>query len=831
LKIIKIPYKIFLLCFVLFISATDLFGQYSVGDYGTISSGNWNGSIWGTWNGSTWTPVAGSPAATNNAFILGGTTVVLPAGGPYPVKDLTVEAGAKLWTANNSVNVYISVFGAVLKCDGQIGDGATFDGVSVNIESANCTISGTGMFDASRLRKNSAVNTTTNLIIGMNINLRWNSASGTQLYNGASGTRFNVTINAFCTVNLIPNGPNIGNVCIDGLSGTQVALDAGGTFTVNGTLIISGILYLTTNNSNVSYSCSWVVNGLLQANEVVASASGLAQHSFVINSGGKLDITGTPAFSSLATTNNMFNFAAGSTVEYSAAGAQQVRVKTEFGTTTNQEYGNLILSNSGLKSTNYAPSPNLYVKNDLTISGSAILDPNPGTSIIFLGGNWLNYNATGFAEKTTTVRFTGSSMQTISCPGGEVYNVLTYAKGGSFLQFNNPVDIISQLTYSNNGYIDLNSNALTLRNSASNAITGISSSRYIVSEKTDNSSKIIWKINNSTGTYTFPFGVTPGGSANYIPVVLYKNSATDLGDVTISTYGTPANNLPWPSTPTNVTNLQAYFAIYNAPDNRHYTVDRFWEVSSSTPVVTDSLAFNYRQLELPDLDPTPTNLAAQFWADAYSVWNLTQWGTGTSYKVVVPNFIYYNTSWTLTSLTSPLPVELLNFEATAKEKHVELRWSTATEVNNQLFTVEKSLDGFEFFEIGTRVGAGNSNTMRDYYLADDQPVYGISYYRLKQTDYDGKFTYSETVPVSYKKKQSEYSVFPNPAGDNVYIIGAAGEKSEVMLRTTDGKLVKQFSVDGSRQITPLTLSGLSEGMYMLEIQTESETQFLRLIKR
>ena len=797
--------------------------QYSVGDYGSTSTGNWNSAIWSTWNGAIWVATAGTPSQLTNVFILAGTTVTVTAS-PMPCNNLTVEAGAVLW-AGAGTNFYISVFGSSLICNGQIGNGAIFDQISFNIEGINVTISGTGTFDASRMRKSSTFNTTTNLTIARDVNLRWNSASASaQLYNNATLTTFNVTINAGSTVNLIQSGPSTGNVCIDGNDGAD-AIEGGGTFTVNGTLIVSGILYLRTNNTNLAFPSKWVVNGLLQVYEVIATLSGVATNSLTINNGGRLDITGTPAFSSLSVTNNSYIFNNGSTVQYSAAGNQAVRVASEFGGAAINRYFNLILSGSGLKSTSLT---NLYTRNDLTITGSAILDPNPVTSNILVGGNWLNYNAVGFSEKTTTVYMTGAGLQTITCPGGEVYNILRYQKTGGYLQFNNAVDVINMLLFSSPGYVDLNSNTLTVRNSLTTGISGQGATSYIVSEKMDNSSKIVWRINAATGAYTFPFGVPPGGAANYIPVVLTKTNGSSIGDVTFSTYGTPADNLTWPITPIPVTNLKAYISIHNVPDNRHWTVDRFWEVRATTPVVVDSVRFSYRAIELPDSDATPANLGAQYWNTTY--WFNQQYGTGIAYNVGVPTFSVYNTSWTLTSLTSILPIKLLYFDALPEDDNVKLSWSTATEINNDYFTVEKSIDGDNFFPIGNVSGSGNSTTTIQYSLDDNKPTYGISYYRLKQTDYDGAFSFSDVVPVNYKKTTGQYSISPNPASDNAFLISEAGFKSEIFIRNLEGKTILHYLVEKSKLIQPLQTTELKQGLYIVEVKTENDSQFLKFIK-
>ncbi len=96
-----------------------------------------------------------------------------------------------------------------------------------------------------------------------------------------------------------------------------------------------------------------------------------------------------------------------------------------------------------------------------------------------------------------------------------------------------------------------------------------------------------------------------------------------------------------------------------------------------------------------------------------------------------------------------LPIELLVFHAEAKEKSVLTSWSTASEINNDYFVVERSRNAVNFFEVGRIEGAGDSNVQLNYQLLDRDPYTGLSYYRLKQVDYDGAFTYSETVAVQF----------------------------------------------------------------------------------
>lgn len=100
----------------------------------------------------------------------------------------------------------------------------------------------------------------------------------------------------------------------------------------------------------------------------------------------------------------------------------------------------------------------------------------------------------------------------------------------------------------------------------------------------------------------------------------------------------------------------------------------------------------------------------------------------------------------------PLPIELLSFSAECSNQKIIISWITASEINNHFFTIERSAEGVNFQNIGTIAGAGNSNQNPYYTFEDSEPLEGISYYRLKQTDFDGKFEYSKVIAVENCKK-------------------------------------------------------------------------------
>lgn len=108
-----------------------------------------------------------------------------------------------------------------------------------------------------------------------------------------------------------------------------------------------------------------------------------------------------------------------------------------------------------------------------------------------------------------------------------------------------------------------------------------------------------------------------------------------------------------------------------------------------------------------------------------------------------------NITGDFTVYSSFLPVEFISLTSLSDEKTIVLNWITASETNNDYFTVERSENGLDFDVLDIVAGAGNSNTIKEYIFNDPVPLNGTSYYRIKQTDYDGKYSYSEITSVEF----------------------------------------------------------------------------------
>ncbi len=176
---------------------------------------------------------------------------------------------------------------------------------------------------------------------------------------------------------------------------------------------------------------------------------------------------------------------------------------------------------------------------------------------------------------------------------------------------------------------------------------------------------------------------------------------------------------------------------------------------------------------------------------------------------------------------SPLPVELTSFTAGHKDCKVELKWSTATEVNNFGFSVERRTKSDEWEKIGFVEGHGNSNSPKEYSFADNNLQPGNIQYRLKQIDNDGQFKYSGVVEVAFNLSPSTFELFqnyPNPFNPSTTIRYSIPQKSKVILKVFDvlgtevTTLVNEEKEAGIYTVE-FTSAGLSSGVYFYSLTT------------
>ncbi|MEO0403604.1 MAG: T9SS type A sorting domain-containing protein, partial [Bacteroidota bacterium] len=153
--------------------------------------------------------------------------------------------------------------------------------------------------------------------------------------------------------------------------------------------------------------------------------------------------------------------------------------------------------------------------------------------------------------------------------------------------------------------------------------------------------------------------------------------------------------------------------------------------------------------------------------------------------------------------------------------------STATEVNNHFFTVQRTVDGDYWEDIGTVQGAGTTQQEQHYEFFDLDPLYGVSYYRIKQTDFNGDFDYSQKRAVE-RAHPLQITAFPNPS-DGTFRLNGIGEGGYVVVYDSRGALVQSVLTDANE----LILNNPARGCYIAEVRNEftDKVKRIRLIVR
>jgi len=387
----------------------------------------------------------------------------------------------------------------------------------------------------------------------------------------------------------------------------------------------------------------------------------------------------------------------------------------------------------------------------------------------------------------------------------------------------------SRLTLNNNVYIVLNnSDKLVIDNNASNAITLSGTGGNIISNS--GTSMVKWNIGTATGTFTIPFTK----DSNKMPFSINISTAgVGTGSILFSTYsGSWDNQLYMPS---DVTNMSSESNINNSA----YVIDRFWIVDAInfTTKPTATLSFSYLDSDW-NMAPntiTEANLGAQRFNSTINTWSgyapqgIVNTTLNTISSIPVDDNDFFR-SWTLVDKNSPLPIELLSFTAQCNSlnqgnKEVLIQWQTVSETNNDYFILERSKDAINWLEIANIDGAGNSNSLLSYNYVDK---FSKAFYRLKQVDFDGNFSYSNIIQVKCEDNLQDnsieiISIYPNPAQNdfNYNIISTKDREINISVINVLGKIILRehnYIKEGLNNYS-INVSSLAPSVYYFKIET------------
>jgi len=471
------------------------------------------------------------------------------------------------------------------------------------------------------------------------------------------------------------------------------------------------------------------------------------------------------------------------------------------------------------------------------------------------------------ARKDNSVNFGLPMQRLILLLLGASFGLLCQAQNPARLVFNS-----AATTVNNHPFVVFNPDNdpatnpgtyLVIDNSNANAITlvGVVTADVPIIKSETEVNKIRWATGAAIGTYIVPFstGTTTAGVA--MPLTVQKTTAgTGAGSLIFSTYnslgkttGSPVatgwnNNNYRPSDVTHMLDEPTGLA-----NNSKNAIDRFWIIDAgegsfaytAKPAVNITFGFDPSESDIngvtgnnPVLNSiSNTNLVAQRFNSLIGFWyDILPMGTQTSTKqvsgVIPPTPASFFRSWTLSNTLQPLPITLVEWDGQCEDRVVKLTWTTASEQDNHLFTIEKSRDASEWAAIGTVPGAGNSSSMISYSFTDDG-AQGLAYYRLRQTDINGTNTVSNVIAAGCGTDNGIAIVNAWDDGDylNFVVSSTLDAVYDLTLMDAQGKLMttraSQVINTGSTTLR-VDKRGIATGIYMVQLLNSTNVMSRRV---
>ena len=431
---------------------------------------------------------------------------------------------------------------------------------------------------------------------------------------------------------------------------------------------------------------------------------------------------------------------------------------------------------------------------------SILLGGTPATAVWFYGGSgdgdvksarltssylgeieWVGTNSTDWNT-------TGNWRQTVLPVDGRV-KISSAAVRDLYLDQNRT---INTLDFNGTGRKVLTGNFNLTVNTG---FVGANSSNYV---KTTGTGTLKTNIANAA-SFTFPVG-----NANYNPVtIVNNNSASDVFSVKVrdevlvnGTWGRqvadPHVNATWDISKTNSNTGSGVDLVFQ------------WESSQERNSIAN---FNLNRHNGTDWD--------------FAV-NTSKAVTGSTTKIM--NHRGYTGTFSQFAIgdqNTPLPIKLLYFTAECNPQGSRvLRWATASEINSDYFELQSSDDMLHWTNLKTIPALGfHSSTYQYPELVDSKPSQTTKYYRLKQVDLDGEYTYFQTIAAHCPLSATSVSLYPNPTAEDLHIQGAQTGVSWEILDIT-GRRIRTGTIN-ERPLQSISILGLPAGIYRLKLQTIS----------
>lgn len=454
---------------------------------------------------------------------------------------------------------------------------------------------------------------------------------------------------------------------------------------------------------------------------------------------------------------------------------------------------------------NGSGSSTINIDGNLTLNGTATLDLMNGAAVgtINLKGNLVAASGSTITESGSSTAhlfaFIGTSAQTASF--GNLPERVNFE-----INCSPGVELQSNITLKSSANLKLTSGWLTLGNydldmsSSNTSITGGSTTSYI---KTNGTGVLKRTVGNADVSY-------PVGNAAYNPAILKNAGTSDIYSLRV------ADDV--------LTNGDS------GPALTEKVVDRTWYITeANTGGSNVEATFQWAASdELSGFVRSLCNVA--HYTDG--TWNE---GTNGAASGSGP----YTRKRTGITTFSPfavigqgaLPVELSYFRALKSGNTVLLEWQTLSELNNAYFGIERSNDGINYHELVQMAGTGNSNTAINYHYTDTHPAPGINYYRLRQVDTDGRYSYSPVRSLSYGSAK-DFSVIPTIAHSDIRIELSSPVETDArieLIEVSTGRLLQTVTLESGTDSHTIAVSHLPAGMYFIKLQNGHELTTKRFV--
>jgi len=480
---------------------------------------------------------------------------------------------------------------------------------------------------------------------------------------------------------------------------------------------------------------------------------------------------------------------ANSTIEYNAPSplVQIVSQRTD--------YANVTLTGS-LK--NMAAGTHTLSRN-FTINSGVIYDGVPNNPVLNIAGNLLN-SGSFFNQGSGRINLNGLTLQTIGGGATTAYDTLVLNNGAG-AQLSSPVYIGKQFIFTKGLLATTDVNVLIFNNSA----TASANDTSFVNGP-------VRKIGNVA--FTFP----TGKGTTYGPVSISELTATATFQAEYFAGAPP--------------DLTLGMGIAEIADEEYWDLEKISPDPASARV---SLRwFGSAMAAQTDIDNLQVaHFTGGAWVSAGGSTSDTDPEAG---GTIMSDLISSFSPFILGSSVAlnPLPIELLSFNAKPNGKAVQLDWRTATELNNAFFHIERSANGRDFENIGKIAGAGTSHEPLAYTFTDALPLNIWNYYRLRQEDFDGRFSYSpvQAVLMSKEGDADRLQLFPNPANNvlNFRTVDLIQPGDRLEIYDFSGRLVQSFSAADALH-APVDISKLPAGAYTMRLRTEAGVVSASFIKQ